>query len=57
MKIKDLKYLLRDYEEIVVVNADTKKVKSINDYKQDGRKLNVAKVMYNLGQAVVICRN
>lgn len=56
MTIKDLKYLLKDYEDITIFNIDTNKRKPITEYKQEGKKINVVKVAYLLGEAVVLCK-
>jgi hypothetical protein len=53
MTIRDLKYLLRDYERILLCDYDTFEIKDINEYKQQGRKIKVVTTAYNLNTAVV----
>lgn len=56
--IRDLKYLLRGYEKIQLINYDTNEVKDINEYKQQGRVIRLAApVMYVLGTATVFYTN
>ena len=56
MTIGDLKYLLRDYEKITLCDYDTNEHKDINEYKQNGRRINTIEATYVLDEAIVFYR-